>query len=78
MTAIHLHSWHDRAAVSRRAVALDALADAGQWVFAVLRQWSRRHHERTELAKLDARMLADIGLTPGEADFLANKPFWRE
>ena len=34
--------------------------------------------ERAELAALDDRMLKDIGLTRADAEFLSNKPFWRE
>ena len=30
------------------------------------------------LARLDERMLHDIGLTRADRDFLVNKPFWRE
>jgi len=40
-----------------------------------LKEWRRRARERAELA---ARTLADIGLSRTEAEFLANKPFWRE
>jgi uncharacterized protein YjiS (DUF1127 family) len=43
-----------------------------------LRQWRRRARDRAELAALDDRMLADIGISRTEAEFLANKPFWRE
>jgi uncharacterized protein YjiS (DUF1127 family) len=48
------------------------------WVFATLREWRRRAHDRAELAKLDDRMLRDIGLTHADAEFLSSKPFWRE
>jgi uncharacterized protein YjiS (DUF1127 family) len=43
-----------------------------------LREWRRRARDRAELAALDERTLADIGLTRADAEFLANKPFWRE
>jgi uncharacterized protein YjiS (DUF1127 family) len=46
--------------------------------FTTLRQWRRRAHDRAELASLDDRMLRDIGLTRADAEFLSNKPFWRE
>jgi uncharacterized protein YjiS (DUF1127 family) len=45
---------------------------------AKLRQWRRRAHERRELAGLSDLMLQDIGVTRADAEFLANKPFWRE
>ena len=41
------------------------------------REWRRRAHSRAELAGLDDRMLKDIGLSRGDAEFLSNKPFWR-
>ena len=47
-------------------------------VLAILREWRRRAHDRAELAKLDHRMLRDIGLTQADAEFLSSKPFWRE
>jgi uncharacterized protein YjiS (DUF1127 family) len=47
-------------------------------VLATVREWRRRAHDRAELAKLDDRMLRDIGLTHADAEFLSSKPFWRE
>ena len=76
MTAIHLHP--SAGTRRHRREALDALSDATHWVFATVREWRRRNRGRAELATLDARMLADIGLTQSEAEFLANKPFWKE
>jgi uncharacterized protein YjiS (DUF1127 family) len=79
MTAIHLPSYRESLSRrDRRHAALDALSDATLWVFATLREWRRRSRDRAELATLDARTLADIGLTQGEVEFLANKPFWKE
>jgi uncharacterized protein YjiS (DUF1127 family) len=43
-----------------------------------LRLWRERIRGRNELAGLDDRMLADIGLNPADRDFLVSKPFWRE
>ncbi len=39
--------------------------------------WRRRARERRELANLDHRAIRDIGLSPSEIQFEANKPFWR-
>jgi len=47
-------------------------------VRAILRKWRQRKNGRLELARLDERMLRDIGLTRVEADYEINKPFWRE
>ena len=40
--------------------------------------WRRRARERAELAQLSDRVLGDIGLSRADAQFIANKPFWRE
>ena len=47
-------------------------------VRAVLRDWRRRKNGRLDLARLDERMLRDIGLTRVDAEYEINKPFWRE
>jgi len=46
--------------------ALAWLAEAG-----------RRYRTRHALATLDDMALKDIGLNPADADYEANKPFWR-
>ena len=43
----------------------------------IVSTWRRRARERHELAQLDARSLRDLGLSPGQINFEANKPFWR-
>jgi len=45
---------------------------------ASVREWRRRSRDRETLAGFDERMLRDIGLTSAEAEFIVNKPFWRE
>ena len=78
MVAIHLQPCRDCPGAVRRHNALDALNDAGHWAMATLREWSRRSRERHQLAQLDARMLADIGMSHADREMLVNKPFWRE
>ncbi len=80
MRANHLQPGCDYPADTRRR-ALDAMREIAQRVLAILRLWRRRRRDRRELAKfalLDDRLLRDIGLTRGGAEFLINKPFWRE
>lgn len=43
----------------------------------ILATWRRRARERRELSRLDARTIRDLGLSPGEIQFEADKPFWR-
>ena len=40
--------------------------------------WRRRARERRELANLDARTLRDLGMSRGDIQFEAAKPFWRD
>ena len=40
--------------------------------------WFGRARQRRDLAELDAHLLEDIGVTPGEARREAAKPFWIE
>jgi len=61
-----------------RCSTLDMLRDGRRTVAALFRLWRRRRRTRRELATLDDRTLHDIGLTRGDAEFLINKPFWRE
>jgi uncharacterized protein YjiS (DUF1127 family) len=78
MTAILYEAARERCAgIGRRSARQRAAAAAGR-LFAVLGRWHRRAHDRTLLAGLDDRMLADIGISRAEAEFLSNKPFWRE
>jgi uncharacterized protein YjiS (DUF1127 family) len=39
--------------------------------------WQARRRSRAELAQMSEYLLKDIGLTPGQAMFEADKPFWR-
>jgi len=43
----------------------------------ILATWRRRANERRELANLDARSIRDLGLSAGQIQFEASKPFWR-
>jgi len=43
-----------------------------------LQLWLARTEERRQLLDLDARMLRDIGMTRGQAELEAAKPFWAE
>jgi len=54
-----------------------SLRQALRLVRSTLQQWARRRRGRAELARLDDRMLRDIGVTPGDAWREINKPFWR-
>jgi uncharacterized protein YjiS (DUF1127 family) len=78
MSAAHLQPSHAHRHDLDHRAALDALHDALDWAYGGVRRWQRRAQERAELARLDDRELLDIGLTRADAEFLINKPFWRE
>lgn len=42
-----------------------------------LAMWHARAQGRRQLAQMSPYMLADIGITPCQAQFEAAKPFWR-
>jgi uncharacterized protein YjiS (DUF1127 family) len=72
-----MHWPHPRGFVEQRR-AEGGLAGAAHRVATMFREWRRRMRDRARLAELDERMLKDIGLTRADAEFLINKPFWRE
>ncbi len=78
MTTIYLQPRGDRQLVASRHRATNLFGEAARNILFTLRQWRERVRGRNELARLDARGLADIGLNPADRDFLVNKPFWRE
>lgn len=43
----------------------------------ILTTWHQRHSERSQLAKLDDRLLADVGIDRADARREVRKPFWR-
>jgi uncharacterized protein YjiS (DUF1127 family) len=75
MAVIH---WQQPRARTSQLSAIQLLGDAGTRFAATVGEWRRRARDRAELAALDERTLVDIGLTRADAEFLANKPFWRE
>lgn len=39
--------------------------------------WQERHRQRIELARMDQRMLRDLGLSAQDISSEADKPFWQ-
>jgi uncharacterized protein YjiS (DUF1127 family) len=46
-------------------------------VFEMIAVWQERRRQRSLLARLDDRMLRDIGLTYADVEGEVAKPFWR-
>ena len=76
MSAIRFEDVGGR--IARAGRSAHSAGNAVPRLFGALREWRRRSKGRAQLATLDDRMLADIGISRADAEFLANKPFWRE
>jgi uncharacterized protein YjiS (DUF1127 family) len=61
-----------------RAMAAEALVGVGSEFARVLGVWWDRIRQRREMARLDDRMLTDIGMSRIEAMREINKPFWKD
>ena len=57
----------------RRSLMLGAVVG----LFDQLAVWQERRRQRFTLARLDDRMLRDIGLTAVDVQHEISKPFWR-
>ena len=77
-TRVLWHPAHLHIGALRGPVAPGRAAALFRRMASMLRTWRRRLRERDQLARLDERMLADIGITRADAEFLINKPFWKE
>ena len=42
----------------------------------ILATWRERARQRRELVNLDYRTMRDLGISPTDVQFEANKPFW--
>jgi len=43
----------------------------------LIQRWLDRQHQRKQLMLLDARQLADLGLTAQQVSLEIQKPFWK-
>ena len=66
----------DRKPDPRRLLA--ALAHVGVGLAATWRTWQLRSRQRRELREIGDEVLRDVGISRAQANFVANKPFWRE
>jgi uncharacterized protein YjiS (DUF1127 family) len=70
----------ERARGRSPAVSVEGPRPAGRWlrpIIDLIFLWQERIRERRQLATLDSRMLADIGVDTATAWNEADKPFWR-
>ena len=53
------------------------LVEAAARLGRILNEWRDRARGRREIAKLDHRAARDLGVSLGQMQFEAQKPFWR-
>ena len=73
---MHSSSLTDRAK-SAKPAAVAGFAGLALRCLARLQAWRQNSRSRRQLAQLDARQLADAGITQAERDAELDKPFWR-
>ena len=70
----------DRTLSSALVETHSVASDKSAWllrVIATLSLWQRRIVSRRQLARLDARLLADAGISENQRYAELQKPFWR-
>ena len=74
-------SWASRARATWPPIAYGIgfllLWEVAARVFDTMLSWQERAVQRHALRGLDARSLADIGLTRADVELEASKPFWQ-
>jgi len=78
IASLGMHKIFDRFDVAGTVYAITSgIETAFTSVKRLIKTWVKNSNGRKELARLDARMLKDIGLEPYQVDAEINKPFWR-
>lgn len=77
MTAVQLQPSRGCLVPPEQRRARPRAGEAVERMLATVREWRRRARDRAQLAALDDRTLADIGVTRADVEYLSNKPFWR-
>lgn len=55
-----------------------AIFDFPAAVFAALETWRRRHKASMQSARIESRVLRDIGISEAQRFIEINKPFWQK
>ena len=71
-----VHVYHPYPVAARLTIGLRVHAALAAIAGAVY-EWNERGRQRRLLARLDDRMLRDIGLTRLDVEREVSKPFWR-
>ena len=71
-----LHLYHPYSVAARLAVGVRARHAMVSMVCAFY-EWRERTRQRKMLARLDDRLLSDVGLSRSDVENEVAKPFWR-
>ncbi|MEB8432503.1 DUF1127 domain-containing protein [Cocleimonas sp. KMM 6892] len=74
---VYTHANHNNHLSQCLPSCEEAVIQPSKNLFKTLTIWNQRIQQRKHLAKLDDRMLEDIGLNRADVDCEINKPFWK-
>ena len=77
MTQTVLERPHSTAAF-HAASAASAIACRLKKLYAVVNTWRRRHKSSMQCARVESRILRDLGISEAQRFVAVNKPFWEE
>ena len=76
--SLGMHKIFDRFDIAGKVYAfVNAVDVAFTGTKNLIKTWTQRSAGRNQLARMDYRMLRDIGLEPYQAQAEVNKPFWK-
>lgn len=79
LSVVKGYTFLDSTAISARVYAIVQFAEnAASFVKTTVSTWSTRAQGRNDLARMNSRMLKDIGLEPFQVQAEINKPFWKK
>ncbi len=79
MTTVRMHHIVDDLAISEALYsAVRSIEGAAATVSKTLKTWSARTQDRRQLAQMNDRLLADIGLSRSDIAVEVNKFFWQK
>ena len=79
MTTVRMHHILDDLAISEALYsAVRSIEGAAAKVSSTLKIWASRVEDRRQLAQMNDRMLADIGLSRSDIAIEVNKFFWQK
>ena len=74
MARFEFHAFDVRHRVPGLRTVAACLADT----LTLIQTWQRRHRSSRQLARVDARVLRDAGISEAQRFVAINKPFWRQ